>query len=91
MGKYKLIYNENTNNLISDIKEYVLKTINTSTKIDTLDLCHLLGKIEYLEKENQLLKEQVKIIKEDVTAVYQEMISLDIIQKVETDDDVELL
>lgn len=46
---------------------------------------------EKLKKENQLLKEQLKIIKEDVTAVYQEMISLDIIHKVETDGDVELL
>lgn len=46
---------------------------------------------EKLKKENQLLKEQIKILKEDVTAIYQEMISLDIIQKVETDDNVELL
>lgn len=46
---------------------------------------------EKLKKENELLKEQLKIIKEDVTAVYQEMISLDIIHKVETDDDVEFL
>lgn len=49
---------------------------------------------DYLIKtknENQLLKEQVKIIKEDITAVYNEMVSLDIIHKVEIDDDVELL
>lgn len=46
---------------------------------------------EKLKNENQLLKEQLKILKEDVTAVYQEMISLDIIKKVEIDDDVELL
>lgn len=46
---------------------------------------------EKLRKENDLLKEQLKILKEDVTAVYQEMISLDIIHKVEIDDDVELL
>ena len=46
---------------------------------------------EKLKKENQLLKEQIKIIKEDITAVYQEMISLDIIHKVETNDDIELL
>lgn len=45
---------------------------------------------EKLKNENQLLKEQLKILKEDVTAVYQEMISLDVITKKETED-IELL
>lgn len=41
---------------------------------------------EKLKKENQLLREQLKILKEDVTATYQEMISLDIITKKESED-----
>lgn len=45
---------------------------------------------EKLQKQNELLEEQLKILKEDVTAIYQEMISLDIINKKESED-IELL
>ena len=79
-----LKYLEDKDKYITDF-DYEYKRIE---KYDGFELAHY---IRGLEKENQLLKEQIKIIKEDVTAVYQEMISLDIIHTVETDDDVELL
>lgn len=46
-----------------------------------------------LINENQLLKEQLKILKEDITAIYNEMMSLDIILKKEQEDfeDIEVI
>ena len=41
---------------------------------------------EKLNKENQRLKEQLKTLKEDITAIYNEMIALEIIDK---HDDIE--
>ena len=79
-----LKYLEDKDKYITDF-DYEYKRIE---KYDGFELAHY---VRELEKENDLLKEQLKIIKEDVTAVYQEMISLDIIHKVEIDDDVELL
>lgn len=69
-----------------DYKKYDNLTLEQRNYINKL-----LNENEKLKKENQLLKEQLKILKEDVTAIYQEMISLDIIKKVEIDNDVELL
>lgn len=44
-------------------------------------------KIELLEKENKELKEMLKTLRDDITAVYFEAISLDTIQqKIESDD-----
>ena len=47
-----------------------------------------MSELERLERENRNLKEQLKILKEDIEAVYKEMIALEIIQK---HDDIEEL
>lgn len=76
---------------LEDKDKYITDFDYEYKRIEKHDGFELARYIRGLEKENQLLKEQLKIIKEDITAVYQEMISLDIIHKVETDEDVELL
>ena len=77
--------NEYLKNVLNKITFYEVDSKENTSVLD------LVKENKKLKKENELLKEQVKIIKEDITAVYQEMISLDIINKVETDEDVELL
>ena len=77
--------NEYLKNVLNKITFYEVDSKENKPVLD------LVKENKKLKKENELLKEQVKIIKEDITAVYQEMVSLDIIHKVEIDDDVELL
>lgn len=77
--------NEYLKSLLNKITFYEVDSKENTSVLD------LVKENKKLKKENELLKEQVKIIKEDITAVYNEMISLDIIHKVEIDDDVELL
>lgn len=84
-------YIDNILKYLDDKDDYIREFDYEFKRIEKQDGFELAHYVRELEKENQLLKEQVKTIKEDVTVVYQEMISLDIIQKVETDDDVELL
>ena len=91
MNKYNVIYNENTDNLLLDIYNYLLTTEKDITEIDTLDLCHFFGKIEHLEKENELLKEELTNLKNDITRVYNTMISLETINKLELESDVEVI
>lgn len=59
--KYEPIYNENSDELINDIREYIGKTNNDITNIDTLDICHLLGKIDNL---NNIINETRRILGE---------------------------
>lgn len=86
MSKYNVIYNKYTDNLLNDVYDYLIETEKDITEIDTLDLCHFFGKIEYLEKENQLLKEELINLKNDITRVYNTMISLETINKEELEE-----
>lgn len=65
MNKYKIFTSNYTDNIIKDIKFYVLHTYKSITKIETLDLCHLLGKIEEQDKEiKRLWKRNEEVYKE---------------------------
>lgn len=55
-------------------------------KLSCDEIAILKDYITNLQKENQRLKEQLKTLKEDITAVYNEMIALEIIDK---HDDIE--
>ena len=57
----KIFVNENTDYLIKDIRKYVKNTNESQTNIDTLDLCHMLGKIEYLEEKKRSLEINVLV------------------------------
>lgn len=46
---------------------------------------------EKLQKENELLKEELTNLKNDITRVYNTMISLEIINKQELENDIEVL
>ena len=60
MSKYEPIYNEHSNNLILDIIMWLEKTDEYQIIIDTLDICHLIGKIQHQIKEIERLKEKIK-------------------------------
>ena len=79
---YELIYNKYTKQVVSDLKDYLSRTKESITYIDTLDLCHLIGCIEHLEdklsniiREIELLKTQEKLINfkiEDIERINRE-------------------
>ena len=86
MSKYNVIYNKHTDNLLNDVYDYLIETEKDITEIDTSDLCHFFGKIEHLKKENELLKEELTNLKNDIARVYNTMISLETINKEELED-----
>lgn len=51
--KYEPFYNENSDELINDIRNFLKITTEDQITIDTLDICHLLGKIDNLQEENK--------------------------------------
>lgn len=51
--KYKPFTTNSTSMIIDDIRQYLLQTSNDQTTIDTLDLCHLIGEIERVNKNNK--------------------------------------
>lgn len=61
---YKLIYNENTVDIIKDIEEYLSRTKESLTRIDTLDLCHLIGYIRHLEKKLDNIKYNTSLLED---------------------------
>lgn len=71
---YKLIYNENTVDIIKDIEEYLGRTKESLTRIDTLDLCHLIGYIRYLEKKLDNIKYNTSLLEG-----YEDLLKLTII------------
>lgn len=56
----KIFVNENTDYIIKAIRKYVKNTNESQTIIDTLDLCHMLGKIAYLEKRIDYINKENK-------------------------------
>lgn len=70
---YKLIYNENTVDIIKDIEEYLGRTKESLTRIDTLDLCHLIGYIRYLEKKLDNIKYNTSLLED-----YEDLLKLKI-------------
>lgn len=70
---YNLIYNENTVDIIKDIEEYLGRTKESLTRIDTLDLCHLIGYIRYLEKKLDNIKYNTSLLED-----YEDLLKLKI-------------
>lgn len=70
---YKLIYNENTIDIVKDIEDYLARTKESLTRIDTLDLCHLIGYIRYLEKKLDNIKYNTSLLED-----YEDLLKLKI-------------
>ena len=56
MSKYKPMVTEYTNSLIYDIEVWLENTNRSRQIFDTLDICHLIGKIQYQQKKIELLQ-----------------------------------
>jgi prefoldin subunit 5 len=61
---YKPFTTEYTYQIIDDIKEYLEETNKDQTTLDTLDLCHLIGEIERLNKQ---IEEYQKTLDETIS------------------------
>ena len=70
-------------------KDYELPEITISS--NTISNCCLITENNRLRKENELLKEELSNLKNDITRVYNTMISLEEINKYELESDVEVL
>lgn len=62
----------------------LLKAINDPTIIG--DIIHIYNENSILKKENELLKEELKELKDGIIGVYNNMTALETINKYENDD-----
>ena len=65
----------------------LIKAINNPNMIN--DIVNIMSENRKLQKENELLKEELKELKDGIIGVYNNMNSLEIINKHELESDIE--
>ena len=67
----------------------LIKAINNPNMIN--DIVNIMSENRKLQKENELLKEELKELKDGIIGIYNNMNSLEIINKHELESDIEEL
>lgn len=65
----------------------LIKAINNPNMIN--DIINIMSENRKLQKENELLKEELKELKDGIIGVYNNMNALEIINKKELEEDIE--